>query len=735
MPRLTGHASYSRILWALLALFCARVLGQLLVATLGVSFLPPMEEWFSGLIPYTRLLASQLVIIVLLGWVATQFSRGRGWVTRPNLGLGRGLAIVGTLYLGVMVIRYVIRMSLYPPERWTGGSIPIFFHWVLAGFVLTVALFHLRTAERSPLGRKGRALLASGGLAVVVTISAWVAYLLAPAYFAGQIGVGRPQHAVRIFRSQSFETSDGTRLVADLFRPRRADPAPTILVRIPYARTWTNRVFATMIGRMWAEHGYNVVLQGTRGRYESGGEHYPLVHERDDGVETLAWIDRQPWFDGRVGMWGSSYFGYTQWVLADDAEPAPLTFMIQLASTDHYGMFYHGGAFSLESALYWGIRSSHADDTPPDTLLMDRAFGTLPLVELDDRVEADVSYYNDWVSHTRRDEYWRAIDGEDRAARVTAPIHFMAGWFDPYLPTQLRDYTTILQSADPRVAESTHLTIGPWGHAFEPPLVDGSLPDNYRRSSIAPSVAWFDRYLKGDSAVPAPPPVRIFVLGANQWRDEEAWPLARAEPTAFYLNGDGGSLSVGSPPPGSGTLEYVFDPTDPVPTRGGAMLGARSGMRLQSNVERDDVLTFTTDPLSEPLEITGPVSAVLYVETSAPNTDFTAQLLYVEPDGRTFNITEGIVRREFRQDSGPERISIELWPTSIVLEAGRRLRLDIASSNYPRWDANPNTGRDPARETAPVSATQRIFWGGATPSHITLPLVPTSPLLTEETPR
>ena len=198
------------------------------------------------------------------------------------------------------------------------------------------------------------------------------------------------------------------------------------------------------------------------------------------------------------------------------------------------------------------------------------------------------------------------------------------------------------------------------------------------------------------------------MLGENQWRDEEAWPLARAEPTAFYLNGDNRSLSVGSPPSGSGTLEYIFDPTHPVPTQGGAMLGARSGMRRQSNVARNDVLTFTTDPLAEPMEITGPVSVVLYAQTSAPNTDFTAQLLYVEPDGRTFNITEGIVRRAFRQDVGPERVSIELWPTSIVLHVGQRLRVDISSSNYPRWDANPNTGRDPATETAPVSATQRI---------------------------
>ena len=342
---------------------------------------------------------------------------------------------------------------------------------------------------------------------------------------------------------------------------------------------------------------------------------------------------------------------------------------------------------------------------------------------LDDRAEGDVSAYNDWASHSRRDEYWKAIDGDERAARVTVPIHFIAGWFDPFLPTQLKDYATILQTADPRVAENMHLTIGPWGHAFEPPLPDGSLPDDYRRSSLAPSVAWFDRHLKGDTTVPAPSPVRIFVLGENQWRDEEAWPLARAEPTAFYLNGDNRSLSVGSPPRGSGTLEYVFDPTDPVPTRGGAMLGARSGMRRQSNVARNDVLTFTTDPLAEPMEITGPVSVVLYAQTSAPNTDFTAQLLYVEPDGRTFNITEGVVRRVFRQDVGPERVSIELWPTSIVLHVGQRLRVDISSSNYPRWDANPNTGRDPATETAPVSATQRISWGGTTPSHIMLPVV------------
>jgi uncharacterized protein len=548
-----------------------------------------------------------------------------------------------------------------------------------------------------------------------------------------------PDYKVRVERSVAFAASDGVMLVADIYRPTTPTPAPTILLRIPFTRTLKNDLGVEVVGRYWASRGYNVVVQGTRGRYKSAGINYPLIHERQDGLDTLHWLARQPWFDGRLGMWGGSAFGYTQWVLADQSEPGPTALMIQIASTDFYGMFYPGGAFSLESALFWAARSRGAKDQDPSMVQLERGFAGFPLIDADDHGPGDTQFFKDWVSHSQRDDYWKAIDGENRARTLKCPVLLMAGWYDPFLPSQLRDYMTIKSDAQPEVATGTRLIIGPWSHADSVRLADGSTAGSYRRASLTPSLPWFDHQLLGRPLDPSlAAPVKIFVMGENVWRDEQEWPLARTRYQTLYLSSRGransaqgdGELSDELPAQSNASQpsadSFVYDPRRPVPSRGGAMLGPRAGTYDQQQIERrSDLLVYSTQPLVRDTEITGPIRVVLEVTTSAPSTDFTAKLVDVFPDGKAFNVSDGILRRSYPLHmSKPEEITIELWPTSMLFRGGHRLRLEISSSDYPRFDRNPNTGGDIATETHPRSATQRVFHDAVTPSRIILPVIP-----------
>jgi len=549
-------------------------------------------------------------------------------------------------------------------------------------------------------------------------------------------GLREREYSVRIERDLTVTTSDAVALVADVYRPRTDEKTPTILVRIPFTKTFKNSLGADAVGRFWASRGYTVVIQGTRGRYKSGGSYYPLLPERRDGIETLQWLARQPWFDGRLGMWGGSAFGYSQWALADQSGPGPTALMIQIASTDFHRMFHPGGAFSLESALFWAARSHGAKDQDPSFEALERGFNGFPLIRADDRAVGDVQFFNDWATHAEADAYWEAIDGENRARTIKAPVLLMAGWYDPFLPTQLRDFETLRREADLRVAAQSRLIVGPWTHADPVRFPDGSTAGDYRPASLAPSIPWFDHHLLGrplDGSLAAP--VRIYVMGENVWRDEQEWPLARTQYTAFYLTSSGransskgdGKLTPGQPNANEPADSYVYDPRRPVPSRGGAMLGPRAGIALQNEVEaRGDVLVYSTEPLERDLETTGPVSAVLHVSTTAPNTDFTVKLLDVHPDGKAYNISDGILRRAYPNtpQGSSNEITIELWPTSMLFRRGHRIRIEVSSSNYPRYDRNPNTGGNILTETVPVAATQTVYHGVDAPSRIILPVIP-----------
>jgi uncharacterized protein len=735
---------YFLVLSSLLVLFCLRVLGQLLVALFHVSFLPPMEDWFSGAIPYVPLLFCQTLIILAFGKICFDFRIRDGYFSKSKPNLGSWLLLIGSLYLAIMIIRFAIRMSLYPHERWLGGSIPIFFHCVLASFLIVLGTYHHAdtdpaTKERiftitSSRGIYSKALFAA--TAVIGTLI-WFGVQMMPCFVAQHLNLRPSEFAVRVEKHASFKTADGISLVSEIYHPEHIKRTPTILVRIPFSKSLKNCYFANLVGRLWAERGYTVVIQGTRGRYESGGTMYPLINERKDGIETLRWIAKQPWFNGKIGTWGGSAFGYTQWCISDQINPGPSALDVYESSSDFHGMFYPGGAFSLCSALNWAANSYGECDRPnwvaPDLII--KAASDLPMIQADRRlVGQDIIFFRDWALHNERDSYWAAIDGANRNRSLRAPILSMAGWYDPFLLTQINDFVQMRRYAPKEVADQSRLIIGPWRHANEVRFSNGGKSVNFRLKSFAVSLPFFDEVLEQPGAIhETAPPVEIFVMGKNQWRSEQEWPLARTKYTELYLTSAGsttgnstiGKLSTKKPLTEEQGDTFTYDPSHPVPTAGGAMIGLAPGIAAQNAIEsREDVINYTGPVLQDDLEVTGPVCVLLNVSTTAVSTDFTAKLVDVYPDGSAFNVCDGILRRDYVGAERIEEIKIDVWPTSMTFFRGHRIRLEISSSNFPRFNRNLNTGRSNASATDYICARQTIHHGSKYPSRLILPIIP-----------
>lgn len=552
-------------------------------------------------------------------------------------------------------------------------------------------------------------------------------------FLAKELGLRSSDFGVRIERGVEIKTSGNVTLRSDIYHPKTHDPKPTLLIRIPFSNTLKNRYFSSVIGKLWAGRGYHVVIQGTRGRYKSEGNYYPLTPERQDGIDTLHWLGKQGWYDGRLGMWGGSYFGYTQWVLADQVNPGPSALMVQLSSTNFHEMLYPGGAFSLESALIWAVWSTEGEDRDIPYEILERGFDSFPLIQADDRAAKDIPFFNDWVNHPQEDDYWNAINVREKIKSLQAPVLMMAGWYDPFLPSQLTDFEKIQNSAKPEVAKTSKIIIGPWGHARTVTFPNGFKTLHYRLESLAPSTSWFDQHLlKRNDAESMKSPIKIFVMGPNIWREEKEWPLARTKYTPYYLRSNGkantlagdGLLSLAVPEKEESPDRYSYDPRNPVPTAGGTMIGPRVGIAKQNEIEtRQDVLVYSTAPLEQDLEVTGPIKLILYVSTTAPNTDFTAKLVDVHPDGSAYNICDGILRRSYSGSEIPTEIEINLWPMSMVFFKGHRIRLEVSSSNYPRFDRNPNTGHNIALESKSIISKQKIHHGSIYSSHLILPII------------
>jgi putative CocE/NonD family hydrolase len=566
---------------------------------------------------------------------------------------------------------------------------------------------------------------------------------------------------------------DGVVLRADVFRPEGAGPFPVLLQRMPYDKAFMGPMVAS-VGPL-TEAGYIVALQDTRGRYASEGVFEPFRDDREDGYDTVAWAARLPGADGRVGMFGGSYMGYTQWAAAAARPPALAALAPMVAHGDRYGHTYWGGAFQLLVFLGWAL-SAAADETRrrglevPEVVALHRlSQGQIRALVRGDLAEAGqlqgemerflleearrlpldgygplreaAPFFAEWLRHPYRDAYWGERMARPERLSEAPPSLNIAGWFDIFVDRQLDEYAQLREAAGPEGGRRHRLIVGPWAHTTSRMRRTGEMdcgPDSVL--DLVPLYrAWFGHWLKGEPLAEAAP-VRLFVMGANRWRDEETWPLARAVPTDYFLHSGGRANTLG----GDGTLsrvspageerdQFVDDPRDPVPTHGGAILNAPAGVFDQREVEgRADVLVYTSAPLDGDLEVTGPVRMHLWAATDGPGTDFTAKLVDVRPDGYAANLCDGILRSTHREgDAGPARTEpgvayeyvIELGPTSNVFRAGHRIRVEVSSSNFPRFDRNPNTGVLPASAVELRPARQTVFHEPGRASRVVLPVV------------
>ena len=561
---------------------------------------------------------------------------------------------------------------------------------------------------------------------------------------------------------------DGVSLAADVYRPTEEGRYPTLVNRLPYNKELpsTHSFFDTLRA---VQAGYAVVVQDTRGRYASAGEFTPFVHEAVDGADTIEWAAAQPWSTGAVGMVGASYYGATQWLAATEAPPA-LRAIAPFITTDQYydGWAYQGGAFQLGFNLHWCLLSlglgeamrrlgsdGGAERFAEVVAAVDRndsLYHQLPLTDMP-LLDELAPYYFDWLAHPTYDDYWRATAPRESYEQIVAPALNMGGWYDLFLKGTIANYVGMRERGGSEQARSMQrLVIGPWAHGpvagWFPERSYGLMSGSDAADLTGMQLRWFDRLLKGEDASATDKPVRLFVMGADEWRDEDDWPLPDTDYVDYFLH-SGGRANTAN---GEGRLRttasddvpedvFLYDPRDPVPTVGGPtflpglFIGANAGPRDQREVEqRHDVLCFTSEPLAEPLTVIGPVKLVLFASSSAPDTDFTAKLVDVAPDGRAEALTDGILRARYRNSlSEPSALEpgrvyelrIDLVATANVFATGHRIRLDVSSSNFPRFNRNTNTGGTIA-DDGPADlqqAVNRAHHTTAHPSRLVLPVI------------
>jgi uncharacterized protein len=571
-------------------------------------------------------------------------------------------------------------------------------------------------------------------------------------------------YAVIVQNGVPMKTRDGVTLYSDIYRPKADGKFPVILMRTPYDKSvgW-----AVAPAYQVATHGYVVIVQDVRGRFTSEGEWYPFRHESDDGYDAVEWAAARPYSNGKVGMTGGSYVGATQ-MLAAIAHPPHLAGIcpVVTASNYHDGWTYQGGALEqwfdqnwttqLATNTLWRLIAKNTDAllaAPVLPLTNYPAFNYTSLPAGADATAQLAPYYLDWLAHPNYDEYWKQWSIEEHFSDIQVPALHIGGWYDIFVGGTLRNYMGIKAHGGTDAARNgQRLLIQIGGHAgFGRRIGDVEFGDEAVKF---PPTDWYDYLFKGvqnefatDGPSAAAKPVHIFVMGANAYHQESDWPPPEAKPTRYFLHsggtansllGDGG-LSL-LPPKKETPDKFTYDPANPVSTIGGSLCcdaeHYEPGPRDQRAAEnRHDVLVYSTKPLTEDLEVTGPVTLELWARSSAVDTDFTAKLVDVSPSGFAMNLTDGVLRMRYRDSQEkPElmnpdqvyKVSVDLWATSNVFKKGHIIRLEVSSSNFPRFDRNLNTGADQATSREFVSAINTILHDDEHPSALVVPVMPTA---------
>ena len=529
---------------------------------------------------------------------------------------------------------------------------------------------------------------------------------------------------------------DGTRLYTRIWKPETEGTFPVVFTRAYGAGFGQDH-------ERFTRAGYIYVGQSTRGHGQSEGAEgvdNRFFDDAQDGYDALTWIADQAWCDGNIAMYGKSYWGMTQWLVAPEQHPNLKAIVPQNMNPDPWERGYRDhGALQL---AHTARRIYDAGDKEKvEDFGWANWYRHLPLIDLD--IVAGTprnKLWRDYISHSTYDDFWKAIGTRHKLHRVRIPVYLMGGWYDNY-PGAIFGYFEKLVELG--ATDEIRAVANPCDHINEV-VGDRDFGHGAAKDEVGLAIRWLDRVVRGiDNGVEDEPPVQIFVMGANEWRFENEWPLARTAFTRYYLRGretPDGQLST-EPPGDEAPSCYTYDPDDPVPTLGGnhSSPDVPGIMRVgavdqRPNEGRQDVLLFTSAPLRQDVEVTGPVTAKLYASSSAPDTDFIARLLDVYPDGTAYNLTEGIIRARFRasiwepaQLLEPGEIceySIDLMATSNVFLRGHCIRLHITSSNFPLWDRNPNTGGEQGMDVEMAVARQMVYHERKYPSHIVLPIIP-----------
>ena len=531
---------------------------------------------------------------------------------------------------------------------------------------------------------------------------------------------------------------DGTKLAANIFRPKADGRFPVILMRTPYGKPdekWGE-------AKRYIPAGYVMVVQDCRGRGKSEGEWDPFRYDVRDGFDTQEWVGQQTWCNGEIGTTGGSYVGWTQWSAAPNGSRYLKTMVPVVPFGNAYDLAYCGGAFQLALLMGWGSAVGGVTVNPDK---LPEIYRHLPLDTFGDQFEKKVGYLNEWIRHPEYDDYWKQRGMDYRYADVTVPALNIGGWYDIFSKTTIELVNQVRASSrDRNVRRNEFVVMGPWTHGAGARKV-GELDFGAEAMLDLGNLQfqWFEYWLKGhETGVQDWPAVYLFTMGENRWRGENEWPLKRTRFTSYYLHGRGhantakgdGTLDTAAPPEETPD-RFTYDPKDPVPSIGGNnLVGATAGPFDQSTAEaRDDVLVYSTTPLAQDVEVTGPVKLVLWASSDARDTDFTAKLVDVDSAGKAYNLCEGILRARYRQGPGKpvllepgksESFEIDLWVTSNLFRRGHRIRLEVSSSNFPRFDRNPNTGHKFGVDADLLPAHQTVLHEAAHPSHLVLPVIP-----------
>lgn len=536
-------------------------------------------------------------------------------------------------------------------------------------------------------------------------------------------GVALGAHDIDIVRDLRVPMTDGVELLGDLYRPRGADESlPTIVIRGPYGR----RGVMGGAARALAYDGFTVFFQSCRGTWGSQGRFTPQQDEQSDGMATHRWVREQPWFTGHLATFGESYMGYTQWAVAgrmqrEDPGNAPEALVLQITMPDFGEITWDNGAFSLRNALGWSRMMDRMDrgglaligTVLPDPKL-DKGFDTLPLGRGDSVATGHpIHWYQDWVKHEQlTDEFWTTQSHTASVPDVTAPVLMVTGWYDIFLPWQLRNYRQLVEVGNP-----PRLTVGPWGH-----LSRGKAGPAHRDT-----VQFLRETFGGKESGRAP--VRAFETGAKTWHEFEVWPPEGTAPQDWLLHPDGG-LSADAP--AGGSTRYTYDPQQPTPAVGGPSLQPNNRPADNAAHERrPDVVAFRSAPLTAPLEIAGEPVANIRIRSSAPSYDVFVRITDVHPDGRAITVCDGIRRigsiGTAATDPEPDadgfrEVPVRLWPSFHSFAAGHRIGIQVSSGAHPRYARNPGTGEPAFEATATVVAHQEISHSGPGASGISLPI-------------